>query len=81
MRMTKLKLEDLVVESFTTGPAANAGGTVRGQQDPFTGAVADGVAPFAESDQITCRWTCDDLTCGTVCPDTRICCTVPPTEP
>ena len=70
MRMTKLKLEDLVVDSFTTGLVPNAGGTVRANQDPFTGPAAygmDNLAAFGSEDA-TCQWTCDDLTCGVKCP-------------
>lgn len=82
MRMTKLKLDDLAVESFATGRIPNTGGTVRGHQDAFTGAVADGMEPFA-SEYATCRWTCDDLTCGIACPTgvADKACNPPPSNP
>jgi hypothetical protein len=68
MRMTKLKLEDLAVESFATGRVPNAGGTVRAHQDAFTEAAVDGMDFLDASDYPTCRWTCDDATCGIACP-------------
>ena len=71
MRMTKLKLEDLTVDSFSTGRVPSLSGTVRGHWEqlgdepasmPEGTCVETCTTAFTGTD--TCKWTCNDDTCG-----------------
>ena len=75
MRVTKLKLEDLAVDSFATGRIPSLGGTVRGHWEqlgeepasmPEGTCVETCTTTFTGPD--TCEWTCNDNTCGIKCP-------------
>ena len=63
MNKLRLRLDDLTVEGFSTTPAANARGTVHGEQGTwYTYCTCN--MPSCDP---TCAYTCDDATCP-VCP-------------
>jgi hypothetical protein len=72
MRIKKLKLEDLAVDSFTTGQVPTIRGTVRGHlQQVISDSISfpegtcndTGCCPYLTI-PAPCRWTCADDTCG-----------------
>jgi hypothetical protein len=76
MRITKLKLEDLSVDSFATGQVPTLGGTVRGhlQQVISEPSLPEGTCNNdtgccpPPTYLPTCMWTCVDDTCDASCP-------------
>jgi hypothetical protein len=76
MHKLTLRLEDLTVDGFSTTPAADGRGTVRGEQGThYTWCTCQGTCPpdtcaetcWETCDDFTCRETCDDLTCAETC--------------
>lgn len=77
MRKLTLNVEDLSVESFTINGGRRHGGTVRGYWEdaaalvPPPASMPEGTCvetcTSAYTGTVTCKWTCDDNTCGS-CP-------------
>jgi hypothetical protein len=70
MRKFKLRVEDLSIESFQTGGNGSSAGTVQGQMMeaasmPEGTCVATCTTAYTGTP--TCKWTCDDATCGMNC--------------
>jgi hypothetical protein len=73
MRITKLKLDALTVDSFDTGRIPSLSGTVHGHYEVIgepaswpEGTCVD-TCTTAFTGTVTCKWTCNDDTCGDSC--------------